>query len=355
MSARCAPILGTGVLTIALCCPLFAQDSDSVPAAGSPERRQLCTTLGDIFVGAHEQFVGGTTFARYQKEMEIQFAGDDKKSDLLKLILLGVSISEYYALTSLAADDLRIDFLHPCITTDMTLFDVILELWKEKIPSDHPIQARAATILNPPASYVAQSGEWANDDYRKLLGGALEGTQASSAYARRQDGKITGCGYEFAHMEYEETYAQGRPVKVTGSINILEHTVSPLAALVKIKGEDIVISSSPDGSAAMESIVFEIEYVYPTLQGDPILVDTRIIECEDPEYVCHINFQWDRVSTAVMLNVAGIGYRRAGEVSDVLLELDWLQPPEGSDENEKFNSCMGELLDRAEEKLEKDG
>ncbi len=105
----------------------------------------------------------------------------------------------------------------------------------------------------------------------------------------------------------------------------------------------MVISQSTTGEPSVEMIVFDIETLYPTLNGEPILDDAEIFQCEDKDYTCQVNFEWEKIFESISSNQSGIAYRRTGGGTDAVVELDWEQPEGADKEIFKFNDCLGEL------------
>ena len=323
----------------------------SAQEVGSDERRDGCGQVVDVLMQTYTRFEDGLTFDRYQKELEIEAAGREDVADIAFTLLLGASIVEHYFAHDLSAEDFRIDFLHACISTAKSVGDVLYDLMVEKLPADHPLlSASKETTSNTEIEFLAD-GSVRPQDYRGLLGDEFEGTQVISSYNRRRDGEIVGCGFEFAHMKFDEIYMLGAPVKLSGSINIMEHPSTYLAGMIKIKGEDVALRRNSSGSTELNSSVFQIGGAYMTSSGEPINDNVEVIQCEDPEYFCQVNFEWAVAAQAMMGNDFGLGYQRVDGRSDVNISIRWLQPEGGVQESEKFSTCMLKLLERARQQI----
>lgn len=122
--------------------PLVAQYGESLFPAGSEERRKICESFADLYDEAYEYLASGKSIGSYRKEMEIAVAGKENGQAVLALALVGALLVEQYIKENLGADELRLDFLHPCITTNKDLATVVTELWLEKAPEDHPSRNR---------------------------------------------------------------------------------------------------------------------------------------------------------------------------------------------------------------------
>jgi len=76
------------------------------------------------------------------------------------------------------------------------------------------------------------------------------------------------------------------------------------------------------------------------------------MECEDKDYHCRINFQWDKHAAAIMQDMTSLSYRRAEGKSDVLIQIDWDNPEGGPEQVLKFNSCVLDLTANARGRIE---
>lgn len=330
----------------------IAQDTDNVLQPGSQERRKICEAFADIFVEAHGYIAAGNTIQRYRKELEIELAGNKNGEILLGLSLVGASLAEQYIKEDLSADELRLDFLHPCITTAKDISTVAEELWLEKMPQDHPSRNRMLGLEEDNSLEFEPDGSLSPKVWQDMLGDDFEKMYGVSAIVDREDGQVKLCGYEFSRVNYDYMNSRGKPVKISGSINIATHPINYLMGMLKIKGEDFNYSTLADGSGHIELKVFKIENIYPTMDGTPIVDDFTYIECEDQDYICQANFQWDKLVEAMLASVTGIAYRREGSSTDVEVKLDWLEPDKSAKEVGKFSECVSELAKNAMSKIE---
>jgi len=331
---------------------LIAKNTDDLPPAGSQERRQFCEVFADSFVAAHEYIAAGNSLEQYRKLTEIGVAGDEHGKSIVGLLLVGASLAEQYIKEGLSADDLRLDFLHPCITTAKDLATVAMELWLEKMPQDHPLRNQILGSKEDNSLEFEPDGTLSPKVWHDMLGDDFEGMHDVSAIVNRKDGQVKLCGYEFSRVNYDYMNSRGKPVKISGSINIGTHPINYLMGMLKIKGEDFNYSTLADGSGHMELKVFKIENIYPTMDGTPIVDDFTYIECEDQDYICQANFQWDKLVEAMLASVTGIAYRREGSSTDVEVKLDWLEPDNSAEEVGKFSECVSELVKNAMSKIE---
>lgn len=334
------------VLSLAVLFPLTASaEQSNVMDAGSPDRREFCNALAEVFGAAYYRLSEGMTLERYVKMVETEYAGTDNDG-FFSTIFVGAMITEYYIQAGQTLEDLKIDFLHPCITTSKTMEEVLIAWTKEAMPKDHPVRQKLLADESSLSPTFNEDGTLSPGEYAAIFNGDALGTQAVSSLVRRKDGEIIGCGYEFAHVELDYIYTEGRPVKLSGSMNILEHAKSLLVTFLKVKGEDVIISRSPDGLPQPRATAFQIESLYFTLNDKPILGDPLKMSCDDDGYACHADFSWDKVTEAMMTNAAGFGYRRADGTTDALIQLDWSKPDDAKKEVSSFFNCTAELLSR---------
>jgi len=330
----------------------IAQDTDNVPPPGSQERRKMCEVFANTFVAAHEYIASGNSLEHYRKLIEIELAGNQNAKILLSFSLIGASLAEQYIKEDLSADELKLDFLHPCITAAKTIATVATELWLEKMPQDHPLRKSMLGHKENDSLEFEPDGTLSPKAWHDILGDDFEVMHGVSAIVNRKDGQVELCGYEFSRVNYDYMNSRGKPVKISGSINISEHPLNYLAAMLKIQGEDFNHSTLADGNPHIELNVFTIENFYPTIDGTPIVDNSENFECENPNYICQVNFQWEKIAEIILGGGADIAYRREGSSTDVEVKLDWSEPENSAKDVAVFNECIVELMKNAQSRIE---
>ncbi len=266
----------------------FAQSS-KLPTAGSDERRENCDQFAGVLDGYYGDLSNGVSIETIGKEIQIELAGSDNQV-LAAVVATGLLITEYYVLENRSRRELNTDFMYECVTTDV-YFDAVIDSWANSVlPESHELRKPAAV-----ASNALTPGQ-----YYEVFGDALTGTQAMNAYARREDGIVTGCGLEFSHVFYDQIYHMGQPVKISGSLNLMEHPVQILASLLKIKAELITVWMESEPRLSHD--VQKISDAYMLADDQPLLNNNENFQCDDPEYFCHIAFQWSEAAEAIVNN-----------------------------------------------------
>ena len=195
----------------------------------SHSRHEYCETLSKVMTDAYSFFEGGGTLDQFKKESEIQAGHSADADPVSMLILIAAALSANYHEHERSATDLRLDFLHPCVTTEKGMEEIVQSIW---------IQDKSLSTTQTESLDFDDKGILNPRDHRKLLGEGTTGLQVFKLSERRNGGVITGCGFDFSFGQYDEIYALGGLVKLSGSVNILEHPVTRLAGLLKIKGEE---------------------------------------------------------------------------------------------------------------------
>ncbi|MEX0828641.1 MAG: hypothetical protein WD032_00160 [Nitrospirales bacterium] len=330
--------------------------------ANTEERRELCMKFVDNGLTMYDSLAGELEVEQLVKIWET----GTTNQNLLFLMTVVAEIADQYHRTARNRTNFQIDMLHTCVTNTGTLDTTFLKLWLSKIPTDHPqyaINMWLASMtpekmedLNLVAEQSGEDGkDFNNSDqsilgskaFRAMLGEEFEGTQKVAAYTNRNSGRITGCGLEFSHIHYDHIYSMGVPVKISGSINLLEHPVAILAGVTKIKGENFSFSVNPNGTPNLQLSVFKIDDAYLSADTGPIIADNQLMECEDKDYHCRINFQWDKHAEAIMQNMTSLSYRPAEGNSDVLIRIDWDNAEGGPEQINKFGLCLLDLTANA--------
>ncbi|MEQ9451512.1 MAG: hypothetical protein RJQ07_07995 [Pseudomonadales bacterium] len=312
------------------------------------DQKQICTTFAEFMVAVHEDLSSGTEWDRYRRELEVELAGSDRDEAWNQMFLNSALVANMYHEKGLAVEDLRIDFLHPCVTERLVLVEVLERMWIEHNPEARESEQSARELR------WDENGVLDPRDYRKLLGEDLEGLAVLSVYERRSDGEISACGVEFAHMDYEDIYSMGATVKTSGSVSFSEHRVAGVAALLKLKGEDIRLTRVADRSPPdMTASVFDIRNVYMTKKGRPFKESkASTFECEDSEYICMVEFDFPTAAEAIFEDELGFAYSRKDGSTDVVVELTVGDNQEFGVEIAKLIGCMAQLAKQASKNLE---
>jgi hypothetical protein len=338
------------IFLILICSKPVAQDSDDTLVPGSEVRREICEQFSTIHLDAYRQLTEGVSVEQYLKIIEIGVAGKENVDAIVELAYASAILAESYINAGKSESDFEIDFLHPCITTDNDLGTIMRELIISKLPEDHPTRKQILGIENNDIEFESD-GTLKPKSYANILGAEFEGTHGVRAVINRLEGIITLCGYEFSASHYDYIYSSGKPVKISGSMNLATHPKHHLYSILKIKGEDMILSKLIDGNPKVEFVTFNIEDLYPTIDSTPIIEHKENIQCEDG-YVCQANLGWDKVMEAMIANIAGVAYRREGGKTDVEVKLNWLEPENSNTELMKFTQCISELIENTKTKIE---
>jgi len=345
-------------LLLILSMHVFATDELSM-TANTKERKEVCSAMSDIFTHGHAYLKDGYTPKRIIKKMSVELAGEKNKDVIISILGAGTSISEEYIKQGLSQEDLVIDFMFQCVNSGKTIDLVITDLANEKMPEGHPLRSseKSASLITDSNKNIDfnEDGSLSDEDYENLLGDKLDGVQALSTLVYREDGVASACGYEFSHSHYDYTYTNGKPVKISGSINLNFHPVSYLAVMLKIKGEEMTLYKTDQDTPRVELNAFKIANIYPIISNKPLLNNHQNFDCEDPDYICHVNFQWDEYALALMSGFSELGYKKEGKGLDVSIKIDFHEADGSEQKILEFNDCVGELLKRVEKLSAEEG
>lgn len=342
-----------GLLASLLAEPAGAEEG-LLPGAGTAERREQCEGFVEYLSPVHAELSSGVSKEQLAKQVAIEFAGNDNASELANVLIIQIQIADYYVAEGKSSGELVTDFLYECVTKPVSLDEAVLALVMSEFPAEHPLRRELDSPTQSAGSNIKVRADAALEaqSYRELLGDDFNGTQSIRSYERRTDGVMSACGLEYSHTLYDYQHRSGQPVKLSSSINLLEHPDSGLYGMVKLKAELLTIFVSGE-EPDFRFRTLSLGNIHTLADGMPISDGTQDISCEDAEYRCHLVLSsWAELIGAAMDDLLGLAYRPAGGTGDVIIRLSLSEPEEHHKERYNFATCLEELMNKVAKQIE---
>jgi hypothetical protein len=151
-------------------------------------------------------------------------------------------------------------------------------------------------------------------------------------------GAITGCSIQYKAIARDDTYKQGRPVGLTGSLNWLKHPKEGISLFLRVVGVDIDLDNPNN-----ETVFFQIPNAFVVINEKAFHADQKI-QCDNEAGFCGL-FSFAKAIDASKIFGAGgestaFNFNRTPDGLDVSVPL----PALTADQNLQLNDCMVTLM-----------